>query len=71
MVRLLDKAGELKHHEGNVPLVGGLAILAGYLVALAIYPVSLQPNTVFLIASFCSLYPKPWMTDSYYVRSYS
>ena len=52
VVRLLDKAGELKHHEGDVPLVGGLAILAGYLVALAIHPVFFEPNKSFLIASF-------------------
>ena len=52
VVRLLDRAGELKHHEGEVPLVGGLAILAGYLVALVIHPVFFEPNKPFLIASF-------------------
>jgi len=50
-VRLLDVAGTLKHHEGEVPLVGGLAILAGYVSALAIYPMLFAANTVFLIAS--------------------
>ena len=44
-------AGTLKHHEGEVPLVGGLAILAGYVSALAIYPMLFAANTVFLIAS--------------------
>ena len=51
VLRLLDKAGELKHHKGEVPLVGGLAILVGYLVALAIHPVFLEPNKAFLFAS--------------------
>lgn len=50
-VRLLDVAGTLKHHQGEVPLVGGLAILTGYVLALAIYPELLAANTVFLIAS--------------------
>lgn len=50
-VKLLDMAGELKHHRGEVPLVGGLAILAGYLVALAIHPVFFEPNKSFLLAS--------------------
>lgn len=49
-VSLLDTTGGLKHHKGDVPLVGGLAILAGYLFALAIHPVFFEPNKWFLIA---------------------
>lgn len=51
VVRLLDVSGTLKHHEGEVPLVGGLAIMAGYIAALIIYPVFLSANMLFLIAS--------------------
>ena len=50
-VRLLDVAGTLKHHEGAVPLVGGLAILAGYWLALSASPELFAANTVFLTAS--------------------
>ena len=48
-VRLLDTAGALKHHEGEVPLVGGLAILAGYVFALATHADFLAPNMAFVI----------------------
>jgi undecaprenyl-phosphate alpha-N-acetylglucosaminyl 1-phosphatetransferase len=51
LVRLMDKAGELKQHQGEVPLVGGLAILGGYLMAQSILPVFFEPNKFFLIAS--------------------
>jgi len=51
MVRLLDVAGALKQHQGEVPLVGGLAILAGYTLAQSIYPGFFAANTLFLIAS--------------------
>ena len=50
-LNLMDVAGELKHHQGAVPLVGGLAIMVGYLLALAIHPVFLEANISFLIAS--------------------
>lgn len=51
-LKLMDVAGELKRHQGSVPLVGGLSIMVGYLLALAIHPVFLETNTSFLIASF-------------------
>jgi len=51
MVRLLDTAGALKHHKGEVPLVGGLAILTGYVLAMATHPLFLVPNTAFVIVS--------------------
>ena len=51
MVRLLDTAGALKHHQGEVPLVGGLAILTGYVFALATHPHFLAPNTSFVVVS--------------------
>lgn len=51
LVRLVDVAGTLKHHTGVVPLVGGLGIFAGYLLALSVYPVFFAENTYFLIAS--------------------
>ena len=50
-VKLLDVAGSLKHHQGDVPLVGGLAILAGYWLALSTYPVLFAANSIFLTAS--------------------
>lgn len=48
---LLDVAGVLKHHQGEVPMVGGLAILAGYLLALVSDPTVLVPNSTFLLVS--------------------
>jgi len=51
VVKLMDVAGALKHHKGAVPLVGGLAIMAGYLLALTIHPVFFATNTTFLVAS--------------------
>lgn len=50
-VRLLDVAGTLKDHQGAVPLVGGLAIFAGYSLALSTNPEFFSANTLFLIAS--------------------
>ncbi len=51
MVKLLDTAGALKHHQGEIPLVGGLAILTGYVLAMATHPHFLAPNTAFVIVS--------------------
>ncbi|MGK0500800.1 MAG: UDP-GlcNAc:undecaprenyl-phosphate GlcNAc-1-phosphate transferase [Oceanicoccus sp.] len=51
VLKLLDVAGDLKHHQGAVPLVGGLAIMAGYLLALSIHPVFITANISFLVAS--------------------
>ena len=49
--KLMDEAGALKHHQGAVPLVGGLAIMTGYLLALAVHPIFFTANTAFLVAS--------------------
>ncbi len=51
LLKLQDVAGELKHHQGEVPLIGGLAILAGYLSALAVHSDLIAANTYFLVAS--------------------
>ena len=50
-VRLLDVAGTLKNHQGAVPLVGGLAIFAGYWLALSTHREFFAANTLFLTAS--------------------
>jgi UDP-GlcNAc:undecaprenyl-phosphate GlcNAc-1-phosphate transferase len=49
--KLMDEAGALKHHQGAVPLVGGLAIMTGYLLALTVHPIFFTANTAFLLAS--------------------
>ena len=48
-VGLVDKAGILKHHGDNVPMIGGLAILVGYCFVLAVHPTLLEANIPFLI----------------------
>ena len=48
-VGLVDKVGALKLHGGNVPMIGGLAILIGYCFVLAVHPILLQANIPFLI----------------------
>lgn len=48
-VGLVDKAGILKHHGDDVPIIGGLAILVGYCLVLAIHPILLEPNVPFLL----------------------
>ncbi len=50
-LKLLDTAGTLKHHEGSVPMVGGLAIFTAYLIAMGIYSAFFEANAFFLIAS--------------------
>ncbi len=49
-LKLVDVAGILKRHEGEVPLVGGLAIMAGYSIALIIFPAFFSENAFFLLA---------------------
>lgn len=48
-VGLVDRAGILKHHGDNVPMIGGLAILVGYCCVLALHPILLGANMPFLI----------------------
>lgn len=49
-LRLLDKPGKLKRHDGEVPLIGGIAILLGFSIALSIVPTALMQNAHLLIA---------------------
>jgi UDP-GlcNAc:undecaprenyl-phosphate GlcNAc-1-phosphate transferase len=51
VLRLVDVAGTLKPEQGEVPLVGGLAILCGYLIGLLIYPSFFEANSLFVLAS--------------------
>jgi len=53
MVDLVDRPGGRKIHEGEVPIVGGLAMLLGLLVAFGVVPVAYQPSTAFTAA--CAL----------------
>ena len=50
-MKLLDTVGKLKRHGADVPMVGGLAIFAGYLVAISVYAVLFEANAFFLLAS--------------------
>ncbi len=68
-VRLLDTAGALKHHQGDVPLVGGLAILAGYIFALATHADFLAPNIAFVIIGSL-LVISGAVDDRFYARAF-
>ena len=48
-IGLVDKAGHLKRHGENVPMIGGLAIFVGYFFVLAAHPVLLEANAAFLV----------------------
>jgi len=52
-VDLVDRPSERKRHSGEVPLIGGLAILLGMLVSFGFVPKSAQPTMVFV--SGCAL----------------
>jgi UDP-GlcNAc:undecaprenyl-phosphate GlcNAc-1-phosphate transferase len=52
-VDLVDRPGGRKMHEGVVPVIGGLAMLLGLLVAFGVVPVAHQPSTAFTAA--CAL----------------
>jgi UDP-GlcNAc:undecaprenyl-phosphate GlcNAc-1-phosphate transferase len=52
-VDLVDRPGGRKMHEGVVPVIGGLAMLLGLLVALGVVPPEHQPSTAFTAA--CAL----------------
>ena len=52
-IDLVDRPNERKRHRGEVPLIGGLAILLGMLVAFGFVPDYGQPTLVFV--SGCSL----------------
>ena len=52
-VNLVDRPGGRKMHEGVVPVIGGLAMLLGLLVAFGVIPTPYQPSTAFTAA--CAL----------------
>ncbi len=52
-VDLVDRPGGRKIHEGSVPVIGGLAMLLGLLVAFGVVPAGYQPDKTFVFA--CSL----------------
>ena len=52
-VDLVDRPGGRKVHEGAVPVIGGLAMLLGLLVAFGVVPIEHQPSTAFTAA--CAL----------------
>jgi UDP-GlcNAc:undecaprenyl-phosphate GlcNAc-1-phosphate transferase len=52
-VDLVDRPGGRKVHEGVVPVIGGLAMLPGLLVAFGVIPAEFQPSTAFTAA--CAL----------------
>ena len=53
MVDLVDRPGGRKLHHGEVPVIGGLAMLLGLLVAFGVVPSAYQPGTAFTAA--CAL----------------
>lgn len=48
---LIDTPDIRKHHQGNIPLIGGLAMLMGLLVGLLTLSISLQPYRSFIAGS--------------------
>jgi UDP-GlcNAc:undecaprenyl-phosphate GlcNAc-1-phosphate transferase len=52
-IDLVDRPGGRKVHEGVVPVIGGLAMLLGLLVAFGVIPAEFQPSTAFTAA--CAL----------------
>lgn len=50
-IGLVDTPNNRKQHQGNVPLIGGLAMLMGLLVALLTLPISLQHYRSFIAGS--------------------
>ncbi|MFZ0219843.1 MAG: MraY family glycosyltransferase [Candidatus Aquirickettsiella sp.] len=48
---LIDTPDRRKQHQGNVPLIGGLAMLMGLLVGLLTLPISLQNYRSFIAGS--------------------
>ncbi|WP_342220613.1 MraY family glycosyltransferase [Rickettsiella endosymbiont of Miltochrista miniata] len=48
---LIDTPDIRKQHQGNIPLIGGLAMLMGLLVGLLTLPISLQNYRSFIAAS--------------------
>ena len=43
-INLVDRPNHRKIHEGNVPLIGGIAIMGGFMVAALLSPRSPQPR---------------------------
>jgi len=50
-IGLVDTPHGRKQHSGHVPLIGGIAMLLGFLFALLTLPVSLQPYRSFIAGS--------------------
>ncbi len=48
---LVDAPNSRKHHQGDIPLIGGLAMFMGFLVALLTLPISLQHYRSFIAGS--------------------
>jgi UDP-GlcNAc:undecaprenyl-phosphate/decaprenyl-phosphate GlcNAc-1-phosphate transferase len=48
---LIDMPDIRKHHQGNIPLIGGLAMLMGLLVGMLTLPISLQNYRSFIAGS--------------------
>src|SRR3990167_9561492 len=42
-IGLLDQPNNRKHHQGNVPLTGGIAISIGFCISILILNISLSP----------------------------
>ena len=52
-IELVDRPGGRKTHHGNVPIVGGLAMLLGIIVGFALLPGASAPSGLF--AAACAL----------------
>lgn len=50
-LELIDTPNIRKQHQGNIPLIGGLAMLMGLLVGLLTLPISLQNYRSFIAGS--------------------
>lgn len=48
---LVDAPNDRKHHQGDIPLIGGLSMFIGFLAALLTLPISLQQYRSFIAGS--------------------
>lgn len=51
-IGLVDRPGGRKHHDGAIPLIGGMAMFIGFSFALLTLEISLSPYRSFLAGSF-------------------
>lgn len=64
---LVDAPNSRKHHQGDTPLIGGLAMFTGFLAALLTLPISLQHYRAFIAG--CALLVFTGLLDDFHELS--